>query len=175
MKQPTIFDYISKSLKEVKDYQVIPLQKTRNIIEQKDNLTKTYIQKNLSQVIKDQEDFHYIKELLGKSWFKQENGFGFTDQENIMVFSTIQDFNNKFFNLYKLNDFEPLKGVKLQSQDLKEDRNLYLTLNGMEYNSYYLFKASQILGENFRAYQHQKLKLLFLRNSIYAALICPKF
>ena len=105
MKQPTIFDYISKSPKEIKNYQANPLQKTGNIIEQKGNLTKTYIQKNLSQVIKEQEDFHYIKELLGKSWFKQENGFGFTDQENIMVFSTIQDFNNKFFNLHKVKVF----------------------------------------------------------------------
>lgn len=174
MKQTTIFDYILRSSKQLKYPPDITFQKI-NAVHQKDGLIKSYIQKNLSEVIKEQEEFQKIKDLLGNSWFKQENGFGFTDKSNIMILSTLQDFNNNFFNLYKFEDFEQLTQISHNIQDLKEDINVYLIVNGIEYNSYYLFKAFKILGEKSKIYQHQKLKLLFLRNSKYSALICPQF
>lgn len=175
MKQTTIFDYILKSSKQLKIQPVIPPQKLNNAIHQKDGLIKTYIRKNLSEAIKEQEEFQKFKDLLGNSWFKQENGFGFTDKSNIMILSTIQDFNNNFFNLYKFEYFKQLMQISHNIKDLKEDVNVYIIVNGIEYNSYYLFKAFKILGEKSKIYQHQKLMLLFLRNSKYAALICPKF
>ena len=55
------------------------------------------------------------------------------------------------------------------------DKNKYLRFNEIEYNSYYLFKAFQILGEKIKFFQHKTLKLLFLKNSKFATLICPKF
>ncbi len=106
MKQTTIFDYQLRSSKQLKYQPVIPLQKRNNAVHHDYGLIKTYIQKNLSEVIKEQEEFQKIKDLLGNSWFKQENGFGFTDKSNIMILSTLQDFNNNFFNLYKFEDFE---------------------------------------------------------------------
>lgn len=175
MKQTTIFDYIQKSVKQAREKPIIPLQKMDNNLHQKDAIIKTYMQKNLSEVIKEQEEFQKIKDLLGNSWFKQENGFGFTDKSNIMILSTIKDFNNNFFNLYKFEDFKQLAQVNYNIEDLKEDINLYLIVNGVEYNSYYLIKVFKILEEKSKLYQHEKLKLLFLRNSKYAALICPKF
>ena len=39
----------------------------------------------------------------------------------------------------------------------------------------YLISFINILGGKSKIFQHSKLKLLFLRNSKYAALICPKF
>ena len=175
MKQTTIFDYILKSSKQLKIQPVVPPQKLNNAIHQKNGLIKTYVQKNLSEVIKEQEEFQKLKNLLGNSWFKQENGFGITDKSNIMILSTLQDFNDNFFNMYKFEDFKQLTQVSLNIKDLKEDVNLYLSVNGIEYNSHYLFKALKILGETSKMHQHDKLKLLFLRNSKYCALICPKF
>lgn len=175
MKQTTVFDYILKSSKEPKFQSDIPLQRKNNTLHQKEGLIKTHIQKSLSEVIKDQEEFQKIKELLGNSWFKQENGFGFTDKSNIMILSTLQDFNNNFFNLYKFEDFELLKEENFETMDLREDNDVYLKLNGIKYNSYYLFKVTNILGKNCKIYQHKKLMLLFIRNSKYGALICPKF
>ncbi len=175
MKQTTIFDYILKNSKQLIVQPVVPPQKLDNVIHQKDVLIKTYFQKNLSEVIKEQEEFQKFKGLLGKSWFKQENGFGFTDKSSIMILSTLRDFNDNFFNMYKFEDFEQLTKLSLNIKDLKEDVNGYVSVNGIEYNSYYLFKAFKIVGEKSKIYQHSKLKLLFLRNSKYAALICPKF
>jgi len=176
MKQTTIFDYILRSSKQLKHQLDIPLQKINNAVLQKDGLIKTYIQKNLSEVIKEQEEFSKIKDLLGNSWFKQENGFGLTDKSNIMILSTLQDFNNNFFNLYKFEDFEQLTQLNQIIKNLKkDDKKLYLILNRIEYNSHYLSKAFEILRENSKVFQHKNLKLLFLRNSKYAALICPKF
>ena len=92
-----------------------------------------------------------------------------------MILSTLQDFNNNFFNLYKFEDFELLKEENFETMDLREDNDVYLKLNGIKYNSYYLFKVTNILGKNCKIYQHKKLMLLFIRNSKYGALICPKF
>ena len=139
------------------------------------NLIKTYVQKNLSQLIKEQEEFQKIKSLLGNSWHKQKNGFGFTDEKNIMIAATIQDFNSNFFNLYKFEDFDYLVDLNIKIEDLREDKNAYLKINEIEYNSYYLSKASQILGDQIKCFQHKKLMLLFLKNSKFATLICPKF
>ena len=175
MKQTTLFDYMLRSSKQLKYQPDIPLQIINNAVQQKDGLIKTYIQKNLSEIINEQEEFQKIKDLLGNSWFKQENGFGFTDTSNIMILSTIQDFNNNFFNLYKFEDFERLGKINFKTRNLKEDKDLCLMINEIEYNSYYLFKTFKILGEKSEIYQHSKLNLLFLRNSKYAAVICPKF
>ena len=175
MKQTTIFDYIQKSVKQAREKPIIPLQKMDNNLHQKDAIIKTYMQKNLSEVIKKQEEFQKIKDLLGNSWFKQENGFGFTDKSNIMILSTIQDFNNNFFNLYKFEDFKQITPTSRNLKDLKENLNVYLPINGVEYNSYYLFKAFKILGDQIEFFQHKTLKLLFLKNSNFATLICPKF
>ena len=92
-----------------------------------------------------------------------------------MILSTLQDFNNNFFSLYKFENFELLYEEYFESMDIREDKNEYLKLNGIEYNSYYLFKATNVLGENTKIYQHKKLSLLFIRNSKNGALICPKF
>jgi len=175
MKQTTIFDYISKVSKKTRETPLTSFKNNEKNIIQNEVLINSYIQKNLSQLILEEEEFYKIKDLLGDSWHRQENGFGLTDKDNIMIFSTIRDFNNNFFNLYKLEDFDLLKKINLKIEDLKEDKNLYLTFNGIEYNSYYIFKAYQILGEKSKIYQHHKLKLLFLINSKYAALVCPKF
>jgi len=175
MKQTTLFDYKLRSSKKLKYQPDIPLQKRNNVIQQKEGLIKTYFQKNLSEIINKQEEFQKIKDLLGNSWFKQENGFGFTDKSNIMVLSTLQDFNSNFFNLYKFEDFEKLVKINFKTRDLREEKDLYIKLNGINYNSHYLVKSFKILGEKRKIYQHSKLKLLFLRNSKYAAIICPKF
>lgn len=95
MKQTTISDYILKSSK-LKIQPVLPQQKLNNALHQKDGLIKTFIQKNLSEVIGEKEEFQKLKNLLGNSWFKQENGFGFTDKSSIMILSTLQDFNINF-------------------------------------------------------------------------------
>lgn len=175
MKQTTIFDYQLRRTKQLKYQPDIPLQKINNAVHHDYGLIKTYIQKNLSEVIKEQEEFQKIKDLLGNSWFKQENGFGFTDKSNIMILSTLIDFNNNFFNLYKFEDFDLLYEEYFEVMDIREDKGAYLKLNGIEYNSYYLFKATIVLGENIKIYQHKKLMLLFIRNSKNGALICPKF
>lgn len=175
MKQTTIFDYILKNSIELKFQSDFPLQRINNTLRQKEGLIKTYIQRSLSEVTKEQEEFQKFKDLLGNSWFKQENGFGFTDKSNIMILSTLQDFNNNFFNLYKFEDFEQLVKINFKTRDLREEKDLYLKLNGTKYNSYYLYKATNIMGKNSKIYQHNKLKLLFIRNSKYGALICPKF
>ncbi|MFX1479332.1 MAG: hypothetical protein ACFFCI_14455 [Promethearchaeota archaeon] len=175
MKQTTIFDYILKTSKEQKLQSEIPLQRIDSTHNQKEGLIKNYIQKSLSKIIRDQEEFQKIKDLLGNSWYRQENGFGFTDKSNIMILSTIQDFNKNFFNLYNFEDFKQLTNSYYDLKDLEEENNAYLVINGVEYSSYYLFKAIRILGEKSNLYQHEKLMLLFLRNSKYAALICPKF
>lgn len=175
MKQTTIFDYFLNLPRQAEKKRYSATQKIEESFQNKNGLIKTYVQKNLSQLIKEQEEFQKVKNLLGNSWYKQKNGFGFTDEKNIMIIATIQDFNSNFFNLYKFENFNHLVNLNFKIEDLREDKNIYLKINEIKYNSYYLSKASQILGENLRAYQHQKLKLLFLRNSIYAALICPKF
>jgi len=108
MKQTTLFDFKLKSSNPLKYQPDNPLQKISNTVVQKDDLIKTYIQKSLSEIIKEQEELQRIKDLLGNSWFKQENGYGFTDKNNVMVLSTLQEFNKNFFNLYKFEDFEQL-------------------------------------------------------------------
>ncbi|KKM79969.1 hypothetical protein LCGC14_1344600 [marine sediment metagenome] len=175
MKQTTIFDYILKSSKQLKIQPVLPQQKLNNALHQKDGLIKTFIQKNLSEVIGEQEEFQKLKNLLGNSWFKQVNGFGFTDKSNIMILSTLQDLNDNFFNLYKFEDFNHFVDISFKIEDIREDRNEYLTINEIEYNSYYLFKAVQILGDQVKFFQHKTLKLLYIKNSKFATLICPKF
>ncbi len=175
LKQTTIFDYILKSTKQLKIQPVVPPQKLNNAIQHKDGLIKTFVQKKLSEVIKEQEEFQKFKDLLGNSWFNQEDGFGFTDKSSIMILSTLQDFNDNFFNLYKFEDFNQVVDLCFKIEDIKEDRNVNIIINEIEYNSYYLFKAIQILGDQIKFFQHKTLKLLYLKNSKFATLICPKF
>ena len=175
MKQTTIFDYFLNLPKPTENKRFSVPQKIDESLQNKNGLIKTYVQKNLSQLIKKQEEFQKVKDILGNSWHRQENGFGFTDEKNIMIASTIQDFNSNFFNLYKLEDFDYLVDLNLKIEDLREDKNVYLRINEIKYNSYYLSKASQILGSQIKCFQHKTLKLLYLKNSKFATLICPKF
>lgn len=92
-----------------------------------------------------------------------------------MIMSSIKDFNTNFFNLYNFNDFEQIPIISNNYNNLKEDKNSYFTINDIKYNCYYLIKAFNILGEKSKIFQHKRLKLLFIKNSKYAALICPKF
>ena len=175
MKQTTIFDYFLNLPKQTEKKRYNAPQKIEQSLQNKNGLIKTYIQKNLFQLIKVQEEFQKVKDLLGNSWHRQKNGFGFTDEKNIMIAATIQDFNSNFFNLYKFEDFNHLVDLNFKIEDLREDKNIYLKINDIKYNSYYLFKASQILGDQIKCFQHKKLKLLYLKNSKFATLICPKF
>ncbi len=175
MKQTTIFDYFLKLPKQTGKKSYSAAQKIEESFQNKNGLIKTYVQKNISQLIKEQEEFQKVKDLLGNSWHRQKNGFGFTDEKNIMIAATIQDFNSNFFNLYKFEDFNHFVDLSFKLEDIREDRNAYLIINEIEYNSYYLFKAFQILGDQIKFFQHKTLKLLYLKNSKFATLICPKF
>lgn len=175
MKQTTIFDYFLNLPKQTEKKRFSTLQKIEESLQNKNGLIKTYIQKDFSQLIKEQEESQKIKDLLGTSWHRQKNGFGFTDEKNIMIVSTIQDFNSNFFNVYRFEDFVHIIDLSLEMEDLKEDKSIFIIINEIEYNSYYLFKASQILGNQIRCFQHKTLKLLYLKNSKFATLICPKF
>ena len=175
MKQTTIFDYFLNLQKQTQKKIYIAQQKIEERLQNKNSLTKTYVQKTISQLIKVQEEFQKIKDLLGNSWYKQKNGFGLTDEKNIMIVATIQDFNSNFFNLYSFEDFIHIVDLSFKIDDLSEDKSIYLSINEIEYNSYYLFKAFQILGDQIKFFQHKTLKLLFLRNSKFATVICPKF
>ena len=181
MKQTTIFDYFPKSKKQKNYHLNFTKDKTssqnkfQKVLQQKKNLTKSYLQKTLSQLIKEQEDFQRILTILGNTWYKQKEGFGFTDKNNIMTFSTIQDFNNNFFNIYNFEDFERIENSYLDMDEIIENKSHYIIAGEFEYNSYYLSKSFKILGNKCEIFQHTKLKLLFLKNDRYAALICPKF
>jgi hypothetical protein len=65
--------------------------------------------------------------------------------------------------------------LSLKMEDLKEDKSIFIKINEIEYNSYYLSKAFQILGDQIKGFQHKMLKLLYIKNSKFATLICPKF
>ena len=173
MKQPTIFDYLSGTKSKGPRKEFNSEIEREILVERNEPLTKTLIQKNLSQVIKEQQEFQSIKDILGDSWYKQEDGFGYTDKENIMVVSLVKDFNINFFTLYDFNDFKRLE--KFEVGELKEERNQYFEINDIKYNCFYLSKAFQVLGESYRIYQHTNLKLLYLKNSKLAVLICPRF
>jgi len=175
MKQTTIFDYLLNLPKQLQKKRYNTQQKIEESLQNKNSLIKTYVQKNLSQLIKEQEEFQKVKDLLGNSWYSQKNGFGLTDDDNIMIVSTIQDFNTNFFNVYKFEDFIHIGGLSFKKEDLRENKNVYLRINEIEYNTYYLFKAFQILGDQIKFFQHKTLKLLYLKNSKFATLICPKF
>ena len=175
MKQTTIFDYFLNLPKQIEKKRYSVPQKIKESLQNNNGLIKTYVQKNISQLIKEQEEFQKVKDILGTSWHRQKNGFGFIDETNIMIAATIQDFNSNFFNLYKFEDFDYLVDLNIKIEDLREDKNAYLKINEIEYNSYYLSKASQILGDQIKCFQHKKLMLLFLKNSKFATLICPKF
>jgi len=175
MKQSTIFDYFLNLPKQTQKKRYSIQHKVEESSQNKNSLIKTYVQKTLSQLIKEQEEFHELKNLLGASWSRHKNGFGFTDEKNIMIAATIQDFNLNFFNLYKFEDFNHIVNLNFKIEDLREDKNVYLRINEIEYNSYYLFKTFQILGDQIKFFQHKTLKLLYLKNSKFAILICPKF
>ena len=175
MKQTTIFDYFLNLPKQTEKKRFSAPQKIEESLQNNNGLIKTYVQKTLSQLIKEQEEFQKIKDLLGTSWHRQKNGFGFIDEKNIMIAATIQDFNSNFFILYKFEDFNHLVDLKFNIEDLREDKNVYLKINEIKYNSYYLSKAFQILGDQIKCFQHKTLKLLYLKNSKVATLICPKF
>ncbi len=136
------------------------------------------LMKMIRKIAKNNRFFHWYIEFP-EVFSSDRGGFDciltFTDKSNIMILSTLLDFNNNFFNLYKFEDFKQFTHISHNLKELKEDIDAYLKLNGVEYNSYYLLKAIKILGENFKMYQHEKLQLLFIRNSKYASLICPKF
>ncbi len=175
MKQTTIFDYFLNLPKQTHKKRYIVHKKIDASLQSKNGLIKTYVQKTLSQLIKKQEEYQKVKGLLGSSWRRQENGFGFTDEKNIMIVATIQDFNSNFFNAYNFEDFNHLVDINFKIEDLREDKNVYLKINEIEFHSYYLFKAFQILGDQAKCFQHKTLKLLYLKNSKFATLICPKF
>jgi len=135
MKQTTIFDYFLNLPKQVNKKRFTALKKNDSNMQNKNELLKTYVQKNLSQLVNQQEEFLKVKDLLGPSWYRQENGFGFTDEKNIMIITPIQDFNSKFFKLYKFEDFNNLIDLNIKIDDIKEDKNIYLRINEIEYNS----------------------------------------
>jgi hypothetical protein len=175
MKQTTIFDYFLNLPKQTEKKRYSAPQKIEESLQNKNGLIKTYVQRNLSQLIKEQEEIQKVKDLLGTSWHRQKNGFGFTDKDNIMIVSTIHGFNSNFFNVYKFEDFIHIIDLSLKMEDLKEDKSIFIKINEIEYNSYYLSKAFQILGDQIKGFQHKMLKLLYIKNSKFATLICPKF
>ena len=181
MKKTTILDYLPKSSIQKKnqlDASEEKIKDEKNVLdfqEQQNKLVKSLIQKSLAQVIEEQEDYNNICKILDNSWKKEQNRFGYSDKENIMVISTIQDFKKNFFQAYDINDFLRIKKINFQIGAIPKKKTQYATIKDIEYDSYYLSMALKILGDKCKIYQHLKMKLLFIKNEKYAALICPKF
>ncbi len=181
MKKTTILDYLPKSTiqkqnkLDTSEEKITHEKNVQDFQEQQTKLVKSLVQKSLSQIIKEQEDYNNIYKLLDNSWKDEQNGFGYTDEENIMIVSTIQDFKNNFFNAYDINDFLRIKKINLQLGAIPKKKTQYATIKTIKYDSYYLSMALKILGDKCKIYQHIKMKLLFMNDEKFAALICPKF
>lgn len=179
MKKTTIFDYIpeikNQNLKSKDITQSRSLDSINSPTYQKKRIEKTYIQKNLVQLLEEEEKLREIIKELDDSWEKNQHMFGYSDNEKIMIFSTIRDINAHFFNLYDFENFIRLEDEILNKDDLKEDKNCYIQIENVDYNCYYLSIALKILDRNYVIYQHKTLKLLFMRNKHFGAIICPKF
>jgi hypothetical protein len=73
MKQTTIFDYFLNLPKQTEKKRYNAPQKIEESLQNKNGLIKTYVQRNLSQLIKEQEEIQKVKDLLGTSWHRQKN------------------------------------------------------------------------------------------------------
>ena len=181
MKKTTILEYLpeltsqkektKEPMKDTSDF----IKKGQNILNQQKKLEKTSIQKNLIQIIQEDEKLTDIIKKLGKDWKKNNDGFGYTDKNKITILSTIRDFNANFFKIYKLTDFIILSNENIKINESTRDKSKFTKINDVEYNLYYLTIIKEIFGDKIKIYQHNMLKLLFLRNQNFAALICPKF
>lgn len=181
MKQTTIFNFLPK-IREVEndkipvdDKNIFSSNKTYTTKQIKSQLVRTYLQKNLSQLIEEQTEFESALRNLGKSWYKQKEGFGYTDSKKIMIFAKIQEFNANFFNLYEFNDFQLIRNAFIDIDDITKNKNEYVKISNIDYSINYVLKAVKVLGEDCRIFQHSKLKLIYIKNDKFAALICPKF
>ena len=92
-----------------------------------------------------------------------------------MIFSTVRDFNANFFTIYEFKDFKLLINEINAELEISDDKERYIEINDCKYNSYYLYIALKVLDNKYKIYQHEKLRLLFLRNENFASLVCPKF
>ncbi len=178
MKQTTLFDYFPKNVEyrlEIKNSEKISKEQkigSETILKQYKPLVKSLIQKNLAEIIQDEEEFRNLLNLLGENWFYDEESFGYTDKNRIMAVSIIQQFNILFFKLYKENGFVLIKNFELDVENLTNKE--FMIINNIEYNSVYLSKAFDILNNSFKIYQHKSLKLLYLKGKKLCVLICPK-
>ncbi len=175
MKQTTLLNFLPKSLQKTQvvkstDNEKINLNVTGNI-----ELNKVLKQKSLLEIIEAQEKYENILDILGNGWFKDTDGFGFIDKDKIMIASILSDFNIYFFNIYNIDDFKIIKPELLIFDKLSNEKDKYLEIQGIEYKQYYLLKSLELLERSFQVWQHEKLKLLFLKNQDYGILICPKF
>ena len=107
------------------------------------------------QLLEEEEQLKEIVKELGNSWEKNQQMFGYSDNENIMIFSTIRDINAHFFNLYDFESFIRLENGVLNNKDLTEDENCYLQIENIDYNCYYLSIALKILDNNYIIYEKQ--------------------
>ncbi len=179
MRKTTIFDYIPKTYNQnlikkniIQSKSLVNLNSQKY---QKKRIEKSYIQKNLAQLLEEEDQLKEILKELGDSWEKNQKMFGYSDNENIMIFSTIRDINAHFFNLYDFENFVHLDNEVLNNENLSEDKDSYLQIDNVNYNCYYLSIALKILENNYVIYQHKTLKLLFIKNKIFGVIICPKF
>lgn len=181
MKQTTIFDFFPKRrnkedyIEKIKNNVLHNPSKNLESVKKENSNIISNVQQSLFDIIDRKKRFEKYLTILGDEWYFQEDGLGFTNKDNIMVFSTYIDFKKKFFNLYNFEDFKQINNLRQHISNLMEDKNKYILVDDIEYSSYYLFKAIKILGNECKIYQHSKLKLLFIQNDKYAALICPKF
>jgi len=181
MKETTLFDFLPDCfLRKEESMQISKpnlgfKKKKKSLVDTQKKLEKLYVQKNLFQIINEEEELKEIIKNLGSDWNKQKDGFGYIDKENIMIFSTVTDFNANFFKIYKFKDFKLIVKEINENSEISEDKNKFIKINNCKYNSYYLFITLKILDVNYKIYQHKNLKLLFLRNENYASLICPRF
>jgi len=179
MKQTTLFDYFPKTVKvkvENQDYErnykVHRITSTQ-VLKQYKPLIKSLVQQDLKEVIIEKENFENLSNLLGDNWFYDEASFGYTDKNHIMSVSTISQLNSSFFKLYNIADFILIDKHQIQLMNLLNEE--YTKIKNVEYNTIYFKKAIEILKKSYQIYQHIKLKLIFLTNTKFAVLICPKF
>ncbi|MEJ2249569.1 MAG: hypothetical protein P8Y97_07910 [Candidatus Lokiarchaeota archaeon] len=177
MKQKNLLNYLPQLIRDAQDKaKGKTLKKSKNKLGKwKDKHEEKPIQKDLTQILEKNQEYRDLVKKLGNNWRKNENGFGYIDKNRIMLLGTIQDFNRNFFRVYDKKDFKKLKNLRYSIIIKFNEEKEFVSIKNIKYKSYYLKKALEVLGQEYQLYQHKRLKLLILRNTDYATLICPNF
>ncbi len=180
MKQKTLENYFSvkreapKRLNAANSKSTSKMSQTSFPSQNEVSSNNKFIQKDLISILLERERVKALRKRLGDDWEKKEGGFGYTDDKQIILFDTINNFQKNFFNVYKKENFKKLEGKRTIEKVIPEGNDSFFLINQVKYNCNYVKKALQILGDKFQLYQHEKLKLLFLKNSEFAVLLCPR-